>query len=155
EKNIFFQSDVDELRTKYGKTIDDELLGKPIVFVPAVNVVYKKRLAETEQIYKGILAKPFDFTQEEDYNQNFDKLPYPKTEADRKEAWRKQLKYLTLTRYSDMLENQASNKTTAGYVVRTDAQIEKDARDKTLKVMERIYERLKVKMSDDDRFNMF
>jgi carboxyl-terminal processing protease len=155
DKNIFFQSDVDELKGKYGKEIDDEILGKPIVFVPAVNVIYKKRLAETEEIYKNILAKPFDFNQDEDYNQNFDQLSYPKTEAERKEAWRKQLKYLTLERYADMLDNQESNKNTAGYVVRTDAQIEKDAREKTLKVMDRLYERLKVKMTDDDRFNMF
>src|SRR5579863_5511819 len=155
DKNIFFQSDIDELKGKYGKEIDDEILGKPIVFVPAVNVIYKKRLAETELIYKSILAKPFEFNQNEDYNQNFDKLPWPATEADRKEAWRKQLKYLTLERYADMLDNQESNKNMPGYVVRTDAQIEKDAREKTLKVMDRLYERLKVKMTDDDRFNMF
>ena len=42
-----------------------------------------------------------------------------------------------------MLDNQESNKNTPGYVVRTDAQIEKDAREKTLKVMDRLYERLK------------
>jgi carboxyl-terminal processing protease len=155
DKNIFFQSDIDELKGKYGKEIDDEILGKPIVFVPAVNVIYKKRLAETEEIYKNILAKPFDFNQNEDYNQNFDQLSYPKNEAERKEAWRKQLKYLTLERYADMLDNQESNKNTPGYVVRTDAQIEKDAREKTLKVMDRLYERMKVKMTDDDRFNMF
>ncbi|HTR28822.1 MAG TPA: carboxy terminal-processing peptidase [Puia sp.] len=155
EKDIFFQADVDALKSRYGTELDDEILGKPIAFVPAVNLVYKKRLSETEQIYKSILAKPFDFNQDEEYNQNFDKLPYPKTEADRREAWRKQLKYLTLERYSDMLENQESNRNTAGYVVRTDAQIEKDARDKTLKIMDRLYERLKVKMSDEDRFNMF
>jgi carboxyl-terminal processing protease len=155
DKNIFYQSDIDALKGKYGKEIDDEILGKPIVFVPAVNIIYNKRLLETEQIYKSILAKPFDFNQDEDYNQNFDKLPWPGTETARKEAWRKQLKYLTLERYADMLENQESNKNTPGYVVRTDAQIEKDAREKTLKVMDRLYERLKVKMTDDDRFNVF
>ena len=155
DKDILLQSDVDELKSKYGRQIDDEILGKPIAFVPAVNQIYKKRLAETEQIYKSILAKPFDFNVDEEYNQNFDKLPFPKTEADRKDAWRKQLKYLALARYADMEENQATNKNTAGYVVRTDAQIEQDAREKTLKFMNRIYDRLKVKMSDDDRFNMF
>src|SRR5580693_669944 len=134
---------------------DETILHKPITFVPAVNGIYNKRLLETEQIYKSILAKPFDFTRDEDYNQNFDKLPWPSDDAARKEAWRKQLKYLTLERYADLLENQESNKNTAGFVVRTDAQIEADARQKTLKVMERLYERLKVKMTDDDRFNMF
>ncbi len=155
DKNIFFQSDIDELKGKYGKEIDDEILGKPIAFVPAVNVIYNKRLLESEQIYKSILAKPFDFTRDEDYNQNFDKLPWPSNDAARKEAWRKQLKYLTLERYADLVENRESNKNTVGFVVRTDAQIEADAREKTLKVMERLYERLKVKMTDDDRFNMF
>ena len=155
EKNIFFQSDIDELRSRYGKEIDDEILGKPISFVPAVNLLYKKRLAETEQLYKSILSRPFDFSKDEDYNQNFDRLPYPHNEAERREAWRKQLKYLALIRYADMLDNQETNKNTPGFTVRTDAQIEKDARDKTLKVMDRIYERMKVKMTDDDRFNMF
>jgi carboxyl-terminal processing protease len=155
QKNILFQSDVDDLKSKYGKEIDDEILGKPIAFVPAVNAVYKKRLAETEQIYKTILAKPFDFNKEEDYNQNFDKLPFPANEADRRDGWHKQLKYLTLERYADMLENQESNKNAPGYVVRTEADIEKDARTRTLKVMDRLYERFKVKMGDEDRFNMF
>ncbi|HEV2353873.1 MAG TPA: carboxy terminal-processing peptidase [Puia sp.] len=155
ERNIFFQSDIDGLKAKYGKEIDDEILGKPIAFVPAVNALYKKRLAETEEIYKSILAKPFDFSKDEDYNQNFDKLSYPHSEADRREAWRKQLKYLALVRYADMVDNQESSKKSPGSVTRPDAQLEKDARDKTLKVMDRLYERMNLKMTDDDRFNMF
>jgi carboxyl-terminal processing protease len=155
EKNIFFQSDIDGLRGKYGKEIDDEILGKPIAFVPAVNLVYKKRLGETELLYRDILSKPFDFSQEEDYNQNYDQLKFPQSETERRLAWHKQLKYLALERYSDMLDQQESNKNTPGFVVRSEATIEKDARDKVLKVMDRIYERLKVKMTDEDRFNMF
>jgi carboxyl-terminal processing protease len=155
EKNIFFQSDIDGLRGKYGKEIDDEILGKPIAFVPAVNVVYKKRLGETELLYRDILSKPFDFSQEEDYNQNFDQLKFPQSESERRLAWHKQMKYLTLERYSDMVDQQESNKNTQGYVMRSEAAIEKDARDRVLKVMDRIYERLKVKMTDEDRFNMF
>src|ERR1700761_4097155 len=103
EKDIFFQSDVDDLKGRYGAEIDDEILGKPIAFVPAVNDVYKKRLAETEVLYKDILSKPFDFTTDEDFNQNYDQIKFPKNEAERREAWRKQLKYLALERYSDLL----------------------------------------------------
>src|SRR6201996_7504195 len=33
EKNVFYQSDIDELSGKYGAEIDDEILGKPISFV--------------------------------------------------------------------------------------------------------------------------
>lgn len=155
EKNVFFQSDIDELQGKYGTKIDDEILGKPIQFVPAVNVIYKKRLAETEGLYKEILSKPFDFSKEEDYNQNYDQLKWPHSEAERKEAWRKQLKYLSLERYSDLLDGQEARKHDSGFVKRSDAALEQEARDRTLKIMDRIYERLKVKTTDDDRFNMF
>jgi carboxyl-terminal processing protease len=155
EKNVFFQSDIDELQGKYGTKIDDEILGKPIQFVPAVNVIYKKRLGETEGLYKEILSKPFDFSKEEDYNQNYDQLKWPHSEAERKEAWRKQMKYLSLERYSDLLDGQEARKHDSGFVKRSDAALEQEARDRTLKIMDRIYERLKVKTTDDDRFNMF
>jgi carboxyl-terminal processing protease len=155
EKDVFLQSDIDDLRSKYGTEIDDEILGKPITFVPAVNEIYKKRLVETQLLYKDILSRPFDFSTEEDFNQNYDQLKFPQTDADRKEVWRKRLKYLALERYSDLLDQQEAGRKTAGFVVRSDADMEKDARDKTLKIMDRIYERLKVKVTDDDRFNMF
>jgi carboxyl-terminal processing protease len=155
EKNVFFQPDIDELQGRYGNRIDDEILGKPIEFVPAVTEIYKRRLIETEALYKEILAKPFDFSKEEDYNQNYDQLKWPHTEAERREAWRKQLKYLVLERYSDLLDGQETRKHDSGFVMRSNVDLENDARGKTLKIMDRIYERLKMKMTDDDRFNMF
>ncbi len=96
QKNILLQSDI-QLLKKYETKIDDEILGGPVLFVPAVAEIYKKRLPETEAIYKELLAKPFDFTKDESANFNDEKLDYSKSEADRKEAWRKRLKYLTLS----------------------------------------------------------
>jgi len=156
EKDVFLQSDVDALNTKYGTTIDDEILGTAHVqFVPAVTEVYKKRIAETEAIYKDILSKPFEFTKDEDFDQNYDLMKFPKTEADRKEAWRKRLKFLTLERYSELMDQQEANKGKKDFVAKSSEDLEKDARARSLKIMDRIYERLKVKVTDDDRFNMF
>ncbi|MBS1601773.1 MAG: tail-specific protease, partial [Bacteroidetes bacterium] len=156
EKDVFLQSDVDALNARYGTTIDDEILGTAHVqFVPAVTDVYKKRLAETEAIYKDILSRPFEFTRDEDFDQNFDQMKFPRTEADRKEAWRKRLKFLTLERYSELQDQQEANKGKKDFVARSNEDLEKDARARSLKIMDRIYERLKLKMSDDDRFNMF
>jgi carboxyl-terminal processing protease len=156
EKDVFLQSDVDALNTKYGTTIDDEILGTAHVqFVPAVTEVYKKRIAETEAIYKEILSKPFEFTKDEDFDQNYDQMKFPKTEADRKEAWRKRLKFLTLERYSELLDQQEANKGKKDFVAKSNEDLEKDARARSLKIMDRIYDRLKVKVTDDDRFNMF
>lgn len=155
EKNVLMQPDIEALR-KYETRIDDEILGKTsIQFVPAVEDLYKKRLAETETIYKEILTKPFDFNKDEYVNQDYDKIDWPRNEAERKDAWRKRLKYLALERYSDLLDQQEAAKAKPGYVAKTNADLEKEAREKTLKVMDRFYERLNKKVNDDDRFNMF
>ena len=156
EKDVFLQADIDDLKSRFGTKIDDEILGtSTIQFVPAVSEVYKKRLTETQAIYREILSKPFDFTVNEDFNQNYDEVKFPATDADRREAWRKRLKFLTLERYSDLLDQQEANKGQKDFVARSNADIEKDARDRSLKVMDRMYERLKVKETDDDRFNNF
>lgn len=154
QKNVLLQSDIQQLK-KFETKIDDEILGGPVAFVPAVTEIYKKRLPETEAIYKEILAKPFDFTKDESANFNDEKLDYPKSEADRKEAWRKRLKYLTLERYYDLMEDREKNKGKENFVVKTDEQLEQEARDRVLKILNRNYDRLKVKVSDDDRFNEF
>jgi carboxyl-terminal processing protease len=156
EKDIFLQADVDNLGGRYSTKIDDEILGNAsIQFVPAVTEIYRKRLGETEAIYKDILSHPFDFTKDEDFNQNYDEIKFPVNDADRREAWRKRLKYLTLERYAELIDQQDANKSKPGFTVRSNEELEKDARARSLKVMDRIYERLRVKETDDDRFNMF
>jgi len=156
EKNILLQTDIDGL-AKYQTTIDDEILGKvPIEFVPAVTAIFKKRMLEAEVIYKDILSKPFDFTTNEEANFDFDKASFPKNENERKEAWRKRLKYLTLERYSDLLDVREANKNKKDFVSKSDEDLEKDARAKALKTMDHFFERLKLKANDDDdRFNIF
>jgi carboxyl-terminal processing protease len=154
EHNILLQSDIEGLR-KYETRIDDEINGAPIQFFPAFVDVYKKRLSETQFLYKEILSKPFDFTKDEYVNLDYDKVGFPKNEAERKEAWRKRLKYLVLERYSDLLEAQQTNKGKEGFVAKSNEQLEKDARERAVKIMDRYFDRLKFKMSDDDRFNIF
>jgi carboxyl-terminal processing protease len=155
EKNVLMQSDVDAL-SPYSTKIDDEILGTaPIQFVPAVEEIYKKRLAETALIYKDILSKPFDFSKDETVSLDYDKISYPKTDEERRDAWRKRLKFLTLERYSDLLDGQENNKGKADFKAKTNEELEKDARARTMKIMDRYYERLNLKMTADDRFNMF
>ncbi len=154
ERNVLLQPDVEALR-KYETRIDDEINGAPIQFFPAFVDIYKKRLAETEALYKEILSKPFDFTKDEFVNLDYDKAGFPKNEAERKEAWRKRLKFMVLERYSDLLDGQQNNKGKEGFVAKTNEQIEKESRERAVKIMDRYFDRLKFKMSDDDRFNIF
>jgi carboxyl-terminal processing protease len=153
DKNIFLQSDIKDLK-KYETKIDDELHGAPIQFFPAANTIYQKRLAEVSNLYKDILANPFNFSVDETVVIDGEKLDYPANEAARKDAWRKRMKYLTLERYADLLDARDQNKGTEGFVVKTDAELEKEAREKVIKIMGRSFDRLNNKFTEEERFNM-
>ncbi|MBC6489853.1 tail-specific protease [Flavihumibacter stibioxidans] len=154
EKNIFLQTDIQSLR-KYELKLDDEINGGPVEFVPALSLIYKNRVLETEVLAKEILAKPFDFNLEEVVVLDAEKLEFPKNAEEKKERWRKRLKYLALERYSDQLENQEKNRGKKDFVAKTNQEIEKDARENVQKVINRMFERLKLKYNDDERFNQY
>lgn len=155
DKSHFLQSDLAALK-KYETTIDDEIHGNsPIEFEPAVSALYDQRIKEVTEIYKEILSKPFSFTKDENIVLDGDKLNYVATEAERKERWRKKLKYYTLERYADLLEQREKNKDTKDFKVKTDAELEKEARDRVLKIMNETYERIQKTFKEDERFNSF
>lgn len=152
EKTLLMQSDIQALK-KYETKIDDELLSGTVQFVPAVAEVIKKRVEETEKLYKELLAQPFDFSKDETAVFDPEKTNFVKNEAERRELYRKRMKYLVLDRYVEMLETQEKNKGKEGYVMKTEAQMEKEARERVQVVMDRMYSRYKFKINDDDRFS--
>lgn len=154
QKNIFLQSDITQLK-KFETKLDDEILGGPVEFVPAVSEIYKKRILESEQLYKEALSKPFDFTKDESVNLDPDNTDYPANAEEKKEAWRKRMKFLVLERYADLKDQREKNKGKEGQVAKTDADLEKEARDRVLKIMDRSYDRLKKKFDDEDSFNAY
>ncbi|MEJ0101123.1 MAG: carboxy terminal-processing peptidase [Bacteroidota bacterium] len=62
---------------------------------------------------------------------------------------------MVLEKYSDLLEAREKNKGKEGFVVKTDEQLEKDARAKVQSTMDRIYNRYRYKFNDDEKFNLF
>jgi len=155
EKNIFLQADVKSL-DKYSTTIDEEVKGAaPVIFFKEAGKIFDVRIKEAEAYYKEILAKPFDFTKDEIYNADADKKPFPATEAARKEEWRKYLKYLTLQRYADLVDSRESSKGKEGTVNKTDAELEKEARDKVEAAMARTFDRYHNKFTEEDKFDVF
>jgi carboxyl-terminal processing protease len=154
DKGVFLQSDINELR-KYETKVDDEILGGPVNFVPAASDLFKKRLPEVEKLYKEILAQPFDFTKDETFTGDPEKRDFPATEADRKNFWRQRLKYLVLDRYVDMQEAQEKNKGKAGTVIKTNEEMEKDARERVLKAMDRTFDNYKIKLTENELFSRY
>jgi carboxyl-terminal processing protease len=153
DKNLFLKSDIDSLK-KYETTIDDEIHGAEIKFTPAVKIIYDRRVLAAMSIYKEILAKPFDFNIDENIIIDPDKFDYPVTEAEQKDRWRKKLKYLTLERYVDLTEQRDKSKVDS-ITKRTNEDIEKESREKVLKVVDKVYNRYKTSNTDDELFNRF
>ena len=154
EKNLFLQQDINALN-KYSTKIDDELKGAPVEFFLEVSKIYNKRTQEATAIYKDILSRPFDFTVKETVTTDPSKLKFASSEAERRDAWRKRLKYVVLQRYVDLLEARESNKGKEGFVVKTDAELEKEARDKVLLSMDRTFDRYRTKFNDDEKFSVY
>ena len=153
EKNILLKSDVESLQKKFGTRIDDELNGAPVLFVKEASVIFKKRMLESELIYKKILQTPFSFTKSEEAQLDGDQLEYPLSLSEREERWRQKLKYLTLERLAEGIELQKNtkNKTTP----KSELELEKEAREKVEKIMSRTFERLRLKFNENDQFNLF
>jgi len=69
-----------------------------------------KRISESKEFYKEILDKPFDYSVQEDFNTDYEKLPFAKTTAELKDKWRKQIKLSTLSSLTDKLKLQEDRK---------------------------------------------
>ncbi|MBC8112314.1 MAG: PDZ domain-containing protein, partial [Verrucomicrobia bacterium] len=155
EKNMFLQSDITALQKKYETKIDEEIKGAPVEFFLAAGKIFNTRMEEAAAICTDLLSKPFDFTIDEEVMLDGDKLGYAGNAAEIKERWRKKIKFLTLERYVDLLDIRGKNKGKEGFVVKSDTELEKDARDKVKKITDRLFERFRFKFSDDDKFNLF
>ena len=104
-KRFFLQSDIDEF-AKFQTLLDDQIKNKDLSFF---NLTYErliKRIDESKLFYKEILDKPFDYSVVEDFNTDYEKLPYAQSASDLKEKWRKQIKLSTLSALTDKLKMQ-------------------------------------------------
>ncbi len=155
DKTIFYKEDHDLLEKKYGTRIDDELNGAPVAFCFEAGKIFKTRLEEAAKITTQVLAKPFDYNKQETVQLDGEKLNYVTGYAESMERWRKKLKYNSLVRYVDLQEIREKNKGTDSFKVYNDAELEKQAREKTEKEMNLYFNRFKYKFNDDDNFNMY
>lgn len=104
-KRYFYQSDIKEFEI-YKNEIDDQLKNYDLSFFNLTHSRLIQRLEESEEIYKTILSKPFDFEKDETYSSDYESLSYVKNKKQLKERWRKQLKYTTIANYDDLIVEQ-------------------------------------------------
>ncbi len=168
DKSIFLKADIDSFQ-KYADKIDDEIHGSKLESFYAISESYSRRLNEASGYYMDILNKPFDFNKDENIVMDGDKLQFPKNNDARKEVWRKRLKYLVLSKFSDMQEDREKNKdrkVTAStdsltadaikkFVYKADTTLEREARDQVRKQIGRYFTTLKNHNTTDELFSSF
>jgi carboxyl-terminal processing protease len=152
DKNVFLEADIRELK-KYELSIDDELHGAPVQFFYAIDALFLKRGRELADLMPVLFQQPFQFQSDEQISLDPDKAVFPKNEAVRKEIWRKRLKFMTLERFSDLLDQRALLKSTDS-TYKSDTQLESDARTKVKQIMTRNFERMLNKTKPDERFDI-
>ncbi|MCD6017423.1 MAG: tail-specific protease [Bacteroidetes bacterium] len=154
-KKFLLQADVDAL-SKYKKNIDDEINGGSFEFYKLSADLIAKRIKEKENWSKEILATPFNYTAEEEYETDGEKIKFASTEEELKAEWKKMLKYQTIARLDEMLTGQekAKVKKDTVFVEKTFDSLEVDARRKTLKANVDWFKRLN-KLTTRDRFSMY
>lgn len=154
-KKFLLQSDVDAL-SKYRKNIDDEINNGTFDFYKLSVEIITKRIKEKEDWSKEILATPFNYSLDEEYETDGEKLKYATTEQELKAEWTKMLKYQTLSRLDEMLTGQekAKAKKDSVFTEKTFDSLEVDARRKTLKANVDWFKRLN-KINNKDRFSTY
>jgi carboxyl-terminal processing protease len=154
DKTLFLKKDIDSLKV-FETTLDNEIHGSPIAFVPAVSSLYDRRMDEVIFIYKELLKNPFSFSANETFETDGEKLAWPKNEEERNDRWRKKLKYLILERFYDLQEQREKNKDEKDFIVLADSSLERKAREQVLKVMNDNFARIKSTFSEEVRFSTY
>lgn len=155
DKLYFTREDIDEFQP-YEFKIDSAINQGTFDFYNLVNKVWNKRLGEDSVYVKKILSRPFDFSIQEDFQADGNKVPYPANTKELEERWRKVIKYETLARLVDMLDDQdkAKEKKDTAYKVKSFAKLEDSARAMVLKTEESDFKNL-AELTDTDKISEF
>ena len=139
-KRYFYQSDIEEFE-KYKTLLDDQLKDYDISFFNLTFSRLEQRMQESEALFEDILSSPFDFNEDEEFNSDYKNLPYVKNKKQLKDRWRLQLKYATIANFDDLKkEEQKELETDSNYKVKSDKEIEEEARKLTLNSLEEYYD---------------
>ena len=104
-KRYFLQSDLDEFN-KYELLIDDMIQLKELSFFDLTYERITQRMNEAKAIYSEVLDTPFDYTQDEAFDADYDNIGFAKDQAELKDRWRKQLKLNALSTLTDNIKVQ-------------------------------------------------
>ncbi|MFZ9520348.1 MAG: carboxy terminal-processing peptidase [Silvanigrellaceae bacterium] len=94
-RNFFLAEDIATF-AKMQSAIPDSLAKNDCNFISDIYTLYLKRMDESVAMIGDVLKTPMDFTIDEKLETDRKKIDWAKTDADRKERWRKLLKFTAL-----------------------------------------------------------
>lgn len=137
-KRFFQETDIAEFKA-YETLIDDQIKEKDLTFFNIVYDRFAKRQEEVKKIYKEVLETPFDYSEKESINVDYDLIPYTTNRKELKERWRQQLKFSTISSYYDLIEDQKTSKDDADFEKLTLKEIEEKSRETTRNSLEEYF----------------
>ena len=140
QKKYFLASDIKEFK-KFENDLDDFIKNYDLTFFELTHERLITRIKEAEEFYPKILSKPFDFSVKEDINVDFENMNYSKSNKERIDRWRKQLKYSALDIY-DLKSFEENNKLEKNneYILKPDAEIIKESMKLVSKNIDNVFD---------------
>jgi carboxyl-terminal processing protease len=158
QKRFLLKADVEALQS-YKLLIDDEV-NQGDLELPKVGArLIEQRVREVKEMVQVILAEPFAFSKTEFLETDPEKLDYCVTPEELRDRWRRILKVQVLTRYLDLLEDQASDTATTSTpgtqaVKATPAALRQEARDKVQVTVQNLLSRM-LKETPQEHYDRF
>ncbi len=152
-KRYFYKSDIDRFRENKNQ-IDDMIKNGNFKYIYNIFNIYKKRLDEAHKLTEKILDSSFNFKIDEKIQLDGKNRNYPSNKQELKEYWRKYLKYRTIVRYLDILEQKKAKKENVKVEsIMYNGDIEEEARMKVKEAMSRFFDRIK-DLDDNKKFEI-
>ena len=154
-KNFLLQEDIDALSV-FEFDLDEQLATDRLDFFNYSQNLVSKRTLEVQEIYREILAKPFDYEKEESIELDPDKVGYAKNSEEVRERWRKALKYQTISNISTALKTQTKAAEKSDTVtIKSFVELEIDARKKILKRQDDWFHRMIDQINNTDKITIY
>jgi carboxyl-terminal processing protease len=149
-KRYLTKGDIEKL-SGYKTKLDDEINDANYEFFEASEEILTRRVQQVQEYCEEILSKPFDFTKDENITLKPEALEFPKDKDELKQRWYDLMKYQTLQRLNDMIEDQEKLAARKDTVVAQKSMVDMEAtaRTKVLKLQKETYQRwLKTTMEE-------
>jgi carboxyl-terminal processing protease len=142
-----------DLMDDYEESIDDALREPDMEFFELSYELINEAVLKVKKMYPEILSHPFDFSIDENIEMDGENLEYAKDDAELRARWKLYLKYETLTRLANKIDEQETEEDSEGSM-KSLAELESEAREDVEKMMDNWFQRLD-EVRRSDRFETY